>query len=267
MPGRPIPTRHAFTLIELLVVIAIITILLAVLLPSLAAARRQGQKAACLSNLKQIGIAIRGYADENHGSIPFGPVAPPSLSATNFYPCTGNPTTIISLVNTGSPVGLGFLLSNHLSQQPKVLFCPANDQPLDAAAELANVGITQAQSSYLYRHGSIVSLLPAVANTTPRDHLRLDNLGDNRNGQPIGALVMDMEFLCPAGLSGWSVFPSTRHERKFVNILFADGHAVSQPNSDGHLTVDLRNNLLWMNPLFNPFDNLLKTLEKADVQP
>jgi len=58
--------RHrAFTLIELLVVIAIIAILMAILMPALKRAREQGQRAACLSNLKQLALAWILYADEN----------------------------------------------------------------------------------------------------------------------------------------------------------------------------------------------------------
>ncbi len=65
MPGR----RHAtaFTLIELLVVISIIALLIAILLPALSRARAAAQAVVCLSGMRQTGIAVLTYANENQG--------------------------------------------------------------------------------------------------------------------------------------------------------------------------------------------------------
>jgi len=62
----------AFTLIELLVVIAIITLLVAVLVPVLNRARELGQRAVCLSNLKQLTLAWTLYAEVNDGRLVSG---------------------------------------------------------------------------------------------------------------------------------------------------------------------------------------------------
>ncbi len=61
---------NAFTLVELLVVIGIIALLISVLLPALAAARDQANVTKCLSNVRQLSIALINYATENRGRFP-----------------------------------------------------------------------------------------------------------------------------------------------------------------------------------------------------
>jgi prepilin-type N-terminal cleavage/methylation domain-containing protein len=68
----PVAPSHprAFTLIELLVVIAIIAVLIGLLLPALSAARESGRGVTCLSNLRQVFLSLRSYADDHKGKGP-----------------------------------------------------------------------------------------------------------------------------------------------------------------------------------------------------
>ncbi len=70
--GRAGPTR-AFTLIELLVVVSIITLLIAILLPSLGRAREQAREAACLSNMKQLAAGTTLYMSDHGDRLPISP--------------------------------------------------------------------------------------------------------------------------------------------------------------------------------------------------
>ncbi len=77
----------AFTLIELLVVVAIIGILAGLLLPAVTRAKDKSRDILCISNLKQLGIAVRLYADEHNGTLPDAePLPTMPQNATNARP-------------------------------------------------------------------------------------------------------------------------------------------------------------------------------------
>ena len=78
----------AFTLIELLVVIAIIAVLMAILIPTLHRAREQGQRAVCLSSLKQLTLAWILYAEDNDYKI---------VNGSTYFPRPGEPAWIGAL--------------------------------------------------------------------------------------------------------------------------------------------------------------------------
>lgn len=80
--------KRGFTLIELLVVIAIIAILTAMLCPVFARAREKARQSSCLSNVKQISLAVLLYSDDHDG------LTPPAMSLkddkrTHCAPFTG----------------------------------------------------------------------------------------------------------------------------------------------------------------------------------
>ena len=109
---RTSPDQTAFTLTELLVVIAVMGILAALLLPSLARAKRKSQQVSCTSNLHQIDLALRMYADDNKDVLPFiGPRSPEGDAVwQRFRPLVQN--------------YLG--IQSRASSQDKIFACPAD---------------------------------------------------------------------------------------------------------------------------------------------
>lgn len=75
---RTVTPRRGFTLVELLVVVSIIGILLAILIPAVQAARGSARRTHCLSNLRQIGLALQMYVDAQgeQGVFPWPAIVP-----------------------------------------------------------------------------------------------------------------------------------------------------------------------------------------------
>ncbi len=76
---------RAFTLIELLVVIAIISVLIAILLPALGKVRYQAKNLNCMSNLRQVGMGVLMYCNDNNGWYPNGYISGYTLNADGVY--------------------------------------------------------------------------------------------------------------------------------------------------------------------------------------
>ena len=110
--ASPVHAKASFTLVELLVVIAILAALAALLLPTLSRGKASGLGAACMSNLRQIGVALQLYVQENNNRLPF---MRDRLAGTD--PAT-NPLPSVELV-----------LSNQLGNL-QVLRCPSDKYQL-----------------------------------------------------------------------------------------------------------------------------------------
>jgi prepilin-type N-terminal cleavage/methylation domain-containing protein/prepilin-type processing-associated H-X9-DG protein len=122
--GRAHRTRHAFTIIELLVVIAIIAILAAILFPVFAQARAKARQAACMSNLKQIGLAFAGYVQDYDEVYPYND----GCTVTARASCGGSSADYISWINLVEPyVKAGIQGSVDKKQAKSVFVCPDYD--------------------------------------------------------------------------------------------------------------------------------------------
>ena len=118
---------RAFTLIELLVVIAIIAILAAMLLPALASAKEKARRIACVSNCKQLSMAMIMYVDDNNNRYP--PRMPDPAAGASF-PCKACRTTNWQQYVTG------YLAT---ATNSGVFVCPADKGiPTDIAADPFN---------------------------------------------------------------------------------------------------------------------------------
>ncbi len=244
--------RCAFTLLELLVVIAIFSMLMGVLLPAISRSRQQARQSACQMGLQQLGVAMNAYVVDNNGYLPYGPKAPPP-SATNFYPLTGNVTSLISLQN-GAPVGLGLLLGDYLTGKKELLFCPGADEKWDTQASLAAVGKSQVEGSYYYRHASVSTL----SGTLPIPKMEVSRMGKNRKGRPIRCLLMDTQFVAPPAMAAFNLQTRTHHLRQNVNALHTDGHVSSHKNENDRFTVNISTSV------YQSLDRILDIFESLD---
>ena len=215
LAGRFYPgsRRRAFTLIELLIVIAIIAILAAIIFPVLASAKKRAWTIQCVSNLRQIGIGMKIFADENGEMYP--------ESGGNIYWGATDGTT-------GKPSWMEQIVSQ--IQNTNVYNCPGNKQlPWDM------------QGPYNYFNGCRAAYVVAEGYAPLNNNsikfpsayvLSGDTCGipnattdeDGKNFDPLDADKDDYSQNCVGGEANGTPYELWQVHNLGQNIVFADGH-------------------------------------------
>jgi prepilin-type N-terminal cleavage/methylation domain-containing protein/prepilin-type processing-associated H-X9-DG protein len=226
--------RRAFTLIELLAVIAIIAILAALLLPVLSAAKKKAAQATCLNNMKQLGLGMLMYVDDNDGAFPGIASAGRGFNKADW---------IYWRTNTAlyPPIEKSPILTQVAGASRSLFRCPLDQSDVDRLAQLRT-----ADGPYLYSYSFTGYGVGDYPNLDPDGTLNLGMssvfAGDtayifkqNSVHNPVRKIMLAEE---PANVSDnpsgdnvindgrWEpgVDPLTNRHGGKANVVFADGH-------------------------------------------
>jgi prepilin-type N-terminal cleavage/methylation domain-containing protein/prepilin-type processing-associated H-X9-DG protein len=252
-PSRPARGIYGFTLVELLVVIGIIALLISILLPSLGKAREAAAATACMSNLRQIGIGIVMYSNDNKGYLPPGEYFDTgSITRENWT------TVLVAGKYLPAPkqdVG-GAANSDQTSIGTSVFRCPSGMDNRTAFApvtsqkdgqgamftrqlsnDLAPTGTTVRVDNWYGINGWSASTLATEQDTSlkrwPFTRLRtgvfekLNKLTTIRPSADVGLIFDGIGFHQQDGRR----INARHHNRKTTNFLFADGHVDNVPTT------------------------------------
>jgi prepilin-type N-terminal cleavage/methylation domain-containing protein/prepilin-type processing-associated H-X9-DG protein len=193
---------RGFTLIELLTVIAIIGILAAILIPVVASVRDQARSALCKSNLRQIGLAIHLYAQDNHDQTPKNN----RPTAGTVAMAMGAPGRFATLL-VPPPIGWG----GSYVDTAEIFFCPGVTHHPDFAPEVD--GMLTADGWIGYAWFYLVEPDDIELDTTTVDPEKSNNM-----------IVMDIGWRNWVAGQGWP-----RAHESAANALFIGGHVRSVP--------------------------------------
>ncbi len=197
--------QRAFTLIELLVVIAIIAILAALLLPVLSAAKRRAWSAQCQSNLHQIGLGMKMFADENSES----------------YPVSGGSIRWDQKDNNTDNYGWMQQIFFY-AQNTNVFHCPGNAQ-LPPANQSAFNYFNGVRAAYILT-GTFAAVNGAAIRFPEEFVLSGDTIDNDQYFSPDDCDKDDYSQNCVGGDDNGTPAVEWQAHARGQNLLFEDGH-------------------------------------------